>query len=63
MFQEGLLQRVESFGTGQALDSGNLSAVDFNSKHQAGINDSAIQDNGARTTIAVVTSFLGSGHA
>ncbi len=59
MFQEGLLQGVESLGTGQALDSGNLSAVDFNGKHQAGINDSAIQGNSARTTIAVVTSFFG----
>ena len=59
MFQEDLLQGVESFGTGKALDSGNLSAVDFNGKHQAGINDSAVQDNSARTTIAVVTSILG----
>ena len=54
---------MESIGTGQALDSGYLSAVDFNSKHQAGIDESAIQDNSARTTIAVVTSFLGTHHA
>ena len=59
MFQEGLLQGVESFRTGQALDSGNLSAVGFNSKYQAGINDSAIQGNSARTTIAVVAALLG----
>ena len=58
-----LLYGVESIRTGQALDSGNLSAVDFNGKHQAGINDSVIQGNSARTTIAVVTSFLGTGHA
>ena len=63
MFKEGLLKRVESFGTGQALDRGNLFAVDFNGKHQAGIDGSAIQDNSARTTIAVVTSFLGTRHA
>ena len=63
VFQERLLQGVQSARRCHPLDGLDLAARDLNAEDQARIDDAAVQHHGAGTAVAIVTSFLGAGHA
>jgi len=62
LFQERLLQSVQSFGGGQAFDRGDFLALGFNTQNETGVYDAAIKYNRACAAVAVIAALFGSSH-
>ena len=62
VFEEGLLEGVEAAGGGHALDGLDLAALGFDAEDQAGIDDAAVEHDGAGAAVAVVAALFGAGH-
>jgi hypothetical protein len=54
---------MQSLGGSHTFNGGYLFALSFYSQYQAGSDDPTIHQDGASTAVAVVTTFLGAGHA
>jgi hypothetical protein len=62
-FQKALLQWVQSLRSGETFNGGDGSALSLGSQHQAGVHEPAVEDDIARTAVAVVAPFLAAGQA
>jgi hypothetical protein len=62
---EGGLQRVQlpvgDFGSGQALDRGDLGALGRHGQQQAAVDPPTVHQDGASPALTVVAAFFGSG--
>ena len=63
LFEEGLLQRVQLVVAGDAFDGRDVGALDLDGEDAAGVDQAAVQDDGAGAAVAVVAAFLGAGEA
>ena len=63
MVDERLLQRVQFFARGQALDRRDVVAVLHDGEREAGVDAAAVQQHRARAALAVVAALLGAGEA
>jgi hypothetical protein len=61
VFEEALLDGVEFFVDGYAFDGGDLCAFGLECGDEAGVDEVAIEEDGAGSALAFATSFLGSG--
>src|SRR5262245_35817288 len=60
---EGVLQRMQRAGLGQALDRGDRAAAGLHAQHQAAGDRLAVEMDGARAAVTGAATFLGPGEA
>ena len=61
VFEEALLDGVESFVDGYAFDGGDLGAFGLESGDEAGVDEVAVEDDGAGSTFAFAAAFFCAG--
>ena len=61
MLEECLLDGVQLIAVRESLDSGDLGALRDCGKGEAGVDAAAVDEDGARATLSVVTAFLAAG--
>ena len=61
MIQELLLDGMQAFGRGNALDSEYGLAFCLDRQHQAGVDQHAVQDDAAGAAVAVVAALFSAG--
>ena len=63
MLEEFLLQGMQPFGTGYALNGRDLLTFDLRCKDEAGINENVVNNDGTSAAIPVVATLFGSSKA
>src|ERR1700732_4208081 len=61
VLEEFLLERVQSFRAGQALDGRHRPPLHLERQDDAGVYEPAVEDHVAGAAVAVVTTLLGPG--
>ena len=61
--EEGRLERVQPAVGGQALDRANVPALDLADRHEAAVDDLAVEQHRARPALALAAALLGPGQA